>query len=112
MDSADLSTLTFFASAPALGFETYLLALSQSAQAKESRTVLEQVSASDITISGAYVSATVSGSTGRLASVSNSAPAGASLAIDLNYYWYNASIGNSESSQASGKSNSFTFASL
>lgn len=99
MDNDSLLTLTFFAYAPAMGFETYTIYVSKSSQSNV--TPVKTVSdISDVTISGTFVSATVSGETGRISSITHR---GMQLAVDVNLLWYNASDGNSVSSQPSGE---------
>ncbi len=102
-DSAVLNTLTFFASAPALGFDTYLLSVSAAPHGSATTSMKLTATSSDVILVGSDVLVTVSAATGRLASVSNT-QAGVGLSIDQVLLWYNASsFGDASSPQASGK---------
>lgn len=106
MDSEDLVTITFYGTIPAFGFETFLVSVSSGTNQTTNLTSLTPGSGiPDIVLDGSeFVNVTISGSSGRLESVRSAELNSASfpLSVEQFLFWYNASDGNAESSQASG----------
>ncbi|XP_012496872.1 PREDICTED: lysosomal alpha-mannosidase [Propithecus coquereli] len=102
-EQKDLSELLFSASVPALGFSVYSVDLltSRDAQARTPKPRPKNSSSHILAIENEYIRATFSPKTGLLVEIEN-LEKNLVLPVQQAFFWYNASVGDRISSQASG----------
>ncbi|XP_048198391.1 lysosomal alpha-mannosidase isoform X2 [Perognathus longimembris pacificus] len=102
-EEEDHSELLFSARVPALGFSIYSVARvsSRNPQARTKAFIPQKSQAQVLVIENEYIRATFNPDTGLLMKIEN-IDKKLLLPVDQGFFWYNASIGDLESNQASG----------
>jgi len=97
---SDVVTLVFNANMPAMGYSTYYLGVQKSPV--DIPVAKEAPKTQDTTISNDYYTLTFNGASGLLSNIANK-KSGVATAITQNFFWYNASTGNTAPDQNRGR---------